>query len=100
MGLEISEQDQHAELGYWVGRTYWGQGICTEAAAAVVKFAFEDLALHKVHAHHMTRNPASGRVLQKVGMLQEGVLRSHVRKKGVFEDIAFYGILRTDPRTF
>ena len=98
IGLEIEEQDQNAELGYWLGRNYWGQGICSEAAAEVVRFGFETLALHKIHAHHMTRNPASGRVLEKIGMKKEGLLRSHVRKWGVFEDIEIYGMLASDPR--
>ena len=98
MGLEISEDHQNAELGYWIDRSHWGNGYCTEAAAAVIVFAFEQLALHRVHAHYMTRNPASGRVMEKVGMTKEGLLRKHVRKWGVFEDVAFYGILATDPR--
>lgn len=98
IGLEISEQDQNAELGYWIGRDYWGQGICSEAAREVVRFGFETLAVNKIHAHHMTRNPASGRVMEKIGMKKEGLLRSHIRKWGVFEDVAFYGILRTDER--
>ena len=96
IGLEISQRDENAELGYWVGKKYWNQGIATEAAGAVVRFGFETLALQKIHAHHMTRNPASGRIMEKIGMVQEGLLKSHVKKWGTFEDVAFYGILKSD----
>ena len=96
MGLEICETNHHAELGYWIGRPFWGRGICTEAAQRVVCFGFEQLGLHKIHAHHLTRNPASGRILEKSGMVQEGLFRGHVRKWGVFEDVAMFGILRSD----
>lgn len=98
IGLEISPQDENAELGYWIGRKYWNQGIATEAAAAVVRFGFETLALHKIHAHHVTRNPASGRILEKIGMVREGMFRSHIKKWGTFEDVVFYGILKSDSR--
>lgn len=96
IGLEISAANQHAELGYWIGREFWNQGICTEAARAVVQFGFETLSLNRIHAHHLTRNPASGRILEKIGMRKEGLLRSHVKKWGVFEDVVVYGILNSD----
>ncbi len=96
VGLEVSEPNQHAELGYWLGRDYWNRGFCTEAAQAVVKYGLTEMGLHKVHAHFLSRNPASGRVLEKIGMIQEGYLRGHVRKWGVFEDVVCYGILASD----
>ncbi len=96
IGLEIKEADQNAELGYWLGRPFWNQGFCTEAARAVVEFGLRDLGLHRIHAHFMTRNPASGRIMEKIGMRQEGYLRGHVRKWGAFEDIMVYGILASD----
>lgn len=96
VGLMISEEDQNAEIGYWMDQPYWGRGYCSEAVREVVRFGLTDLGLHRIHAHYMTRNPASGRVLEKVGMRREGLLRGHVRKWGVFEDIVFYGILKSD----
>jgi RimJ/RimL family protein N-acetyltransferase len=96
IGLEINSQDHNAELGYWIGKPYWSQGYCTESARAVLEFGFTQLGLHKIHAHYMTRNPASGRILEKIGMRREGLFRQHVRKWGVFEDIACYGILAFD----
>ncbi len=94
VGLEINSAHERAEMGYWVGKKYWGSGYCTEAAAAVIVFGFEQLGLNRVVAYHMIRNGASGRVMQKLGMTQEGVLKQHVKKWGTFEDVALYGILR------
>lgn len=96
MGLTFCERDQNAELGYVVEKESWGKGYCTEAANEVLRYGFEDLALHKIHAHFMTNNPASGRVLEKIGMQEEGYLRGHVRKWGVFHDVRFWGILATE----
>lgn len=60
------------ELGYWVGEPYWGKGYCTEAATALVDFAFANLGITRIIARHLTSNPASGRVMQKIGMRHVG----------------------------
>jgi ribosomal-protein-alanine N-acetyltransferase len=96
IGLVITRRFDHAELGYWVGKPYWGQGYCTEAAEAVLDYGFIRLGLHRVHASHFGRNPASGRVMLKLGMKEEGVLRGHVKKWGKYEDLAVYGILKEE----
>jgi [ribosomal protein S5]-alanine N-acetyltransferase len=93
IGLTMRPEHARAEMGYWVGVPYWGRGYCTEAAAAVLRHAFGVLGLHRVHASHLTRNPASGRVMQKIGMRHEGHLREHFLKWEVFEDIEVYAIL-------
>jgi ribosomal-protein-alanine N-acetyltransferase len=93
IGLVITREHSRAELGYWVGKPYWGRGYCTEAAREVVRFAFEGLELTRVVACHFSRNPASGAVMRKVGMRYEGTFRRHVRKWGKLEDVEFYGIL-------
>jgi len=54
------------------------------------------LGLKRIFAGHFTRNPASGRVMQKAGMAYEGCFRKHHKKWGVFEDLAYYGIIRAD----
>ena len=84
--------DGQGELGYWTALPHWGKGYSTEAARALVAWGFESLGLHRVHAHHFARNPASGRVLRKLGMREEGVLRRHVMKNGRFEDVVCYGL--------
>ena len=83
-----------AELGYWIGKPFWTQGFCTEAANAVLRYAFTELSLVRVHARYLGRNPASGRVMQKLSMKYEGCRRQHAKKWGKFEDLELYGILQ------
>ena len=96
IGLRIDEQHQHAELGYWLGTPYWGQGYVTEAAREMLRYGFEDLKLHRIFASHFKHNPASGRILVKLGMRHEGCQREHLRKWDQFVDSELYGILRRD----
>jgi [ribosomal protein S5]-alanine N-acetyltransferase len=96
VGLSVHSPHARAELGYWFGRDCWGRGYASEAAAALLDFAFDELRLHRVYAFHLTRNPASGRVMRKIGMRYEGRLRQHVRKWDLLEDLDLYGVLRTD----
>jgi [ribosomal protein S5]-alanine N-acetyltransferase len=91
---EIDRVHLQAELGYWIGVPHWGQGYATEAAKAIIRCGLETLGLNRICAHHMARNPASGRVLERVGMQKEGVLRQRVRKWGKFEDVVIYALLR------
>ncbi|HEV7590845.1 MAG TPA: GNAT family N-acetyltransferase [Longimicrobium sp.] len=93
VGLEIEPPHRRGELGYWVARQFWNCGYASECARAVVAFGFRELGLNRVAAHHYARNPASGRVMQKIGMTWEGKMRKHILKWGVFEDIEIYGIL-------
>jgi RimJ/RimL family protein N-acetyltransferase len=97
VGLHQIDRDQlRAELGYWIGVPWWGRGYATEAAGAVLRYGFDELGLHKIHAHYLARNPASGKVLERIGMRREGVLREEVRKWGRFEDVVLCGVLRAD----
>jgi RimJ/RimL family protein N-acetyltransferase len=96
IGLVLNLAQQNAEMGYWIGRPYWGCGYCTEAGRAVLRYAFAELHLHRVHAHHMSHNPASGRVMQKLGMRHEGRLREHVKKWDKFYDVDAYGALGSE----
>jgi len=97
IGLKLDrEAPGSGELGYWVGVPWWNRGYCTEAAAAVLDYGFRLLELDRINAHHLLRNPASGRVMEKIGMRAEGVAREAFHKEGEREDIALYGILRRD----
>jgi ribosomal-protein-alanine N-acetyltransferase len=93
---DIEVDHAQAELSFWIGRPFWGRGYASEAVAALVRHGFDSLGLNRIYAHHMCRNPASGRVLQNLGMQQEGLLRQRVRKWGRFEDVCLYAILRSD----
>jgi ribosomal-protein-alanine N-acetyltransferase len=94
--LTIVPRFERAELGYWIGNPYWENGYCTEAARTVLEYGFTTLKLNRIHAHHFKRNPASGRVLERVGMMREGFARQHVKKWDTFEDIELYGILKSE----
>lgn len=93
---DIDPEHLQAELGFWIGHEWWGHGYAREAAAAVIRFGFEQLGLNRICAHHMVRNPAAGRVLAHVGMQREGLLKERVRKWGVYENVVLYAILRED----
>ena len=95
-GLRVNGQDQVGELGYAIARTHWGQGIATEASSAVMDWGFRTLGLHKVFARADLRNVGSWRVMEKLGMTREGVLRSHVRLRDEYSDDVYYGILRDE----
>lgn len=96
IGMSINWSNRLAEMGYWIGKPYWNRGYCTEAAREVLRYAFETLGLNRVQARHMTKNPASGRVMQKIGMTYEGLLRQSIFRWGKFEDAAIYSILRDE----
>ena len=64
----VGIKDSEAELGYWIGEPYWKKGYCTEATKALVEFAFTNLGIVKIVAKHLSSNPASGRVMEKIGM--------------------------------
>jgi [ribosomal protein S5]-alanine N-acetyltransferase len=96
IGLTIRPELENAELGYWIAAGLWNKGYATEAAYAMAKFGFEQLKLHKIFAHHFKGNDASGRVMQKIGMKEEGFLREHVKHQGRHLDLCRYGLLLTD----
>lgn len=96
IAVGIQPDNNVGELGYWLGKPYWGQGYTTEAARRMIIFSFEELLLNKVFARCFTQNVASARVMQKVGMRHEGTLRQHIRKASTYYDLHCYGILRAD----
>lgn len=96
IGLVITPRFDHAELGYWIGKPYWGKGYCTEAGRAVIAYGFTHLGLNRIHASYFARNPASGRVLRKLGMKEEGLLRGHVKRWDKYENLVLFAILKAD----
>ena len=96
IGLRVEKQHQHAELGYWLGVPFWGHGYATEAAADILRYGFETLALHRIFASHFKHNQASGRILKKIGMKYEGCHREHLLKWDRFVDSELYGMLRRE----
>lgn len=96
IGLTLASRFDRAEAGYWLGRPYWGQGLATEALAAVLHFGFTALKLNKIYATHIAENPASGRVMQKNRMLKEGVLVQHTKRDGRYHDLWQYRLTRQE----
>jgi RimJ/RimL family protein N-acetyltransferase len=96
IGLHMQE-DVHrrsAEIGYWLGRPFWGRGIATAAVRAVTGHAFAAFELCRVYAFVFEWNPASRRVLEKAGYTLEGRLRRSVIKDGRIIDAFLYAIVR------
>lgn len=98
IGLAASPTHNRAELGYWIGVPYWGNGYCTEAATRTIRYGFEVMHLHKITSCHMEWNKASGRVMQKAGMSREGTLIDHVTKDGRYHTMIVYGIINSAQR--
>lgn len=98
IGLAVNLEHNHAELGYWIGVPFWGNGYCTEAARETLRFGFGNLQLHRIDAGHFANNPASGRILEKLGMKHEGTSRERVRKWGEYLDVEIYGLLAREYR--
>lgn len=96
---DIEGEHGVAELSFWIGEEQSGHGYVTEAGMEVLRFAFEELRLNRVCAYHMVRNSASGRVLEKIGMRQEGCLRQRCRKWDIFEDVLLWAIVSADYRS-
>jgi len=94
----VPKKHNRAEIGYWIGVPYWGRGYASEAARAVIAYAFENLGLNRVEAAHFSRNPASGRVMQKAGMTHEGTHREAVLKWDEYLDTEMYAIVRREWR--
>ena len=94
--IHLDEKTESAELGWCIGRAWWGRGVMPEAGAAVIAFLFDEVGLNRVAARFDTRNPKSGRVMEKLGMTFEGVLRQAGRCNAGLCDEAFYSILRSE----
>lgn len=93
---DLSDRHQIAELGYAIGKAWWNKGYNTEAGQAILAFGFDQLGLNRIQAVHDVRNPASGRVMEKLGMTLEGTIRQARLVKGQFVSINLYGILAQD----
>lgn len=96
VGIGLHSRFMRAEIGYWIGVPYWGQGYATEAARRVVDFGFEEFGLVRIQATYFVENGASRRVMEKAGMQFEGVLRNYVQKWNQNKDLGMCAIVRDD----
>lgn len=93
---ELDTEARSAEVGYQLGKSWWGKGYTTEALRAVLAYCFETVGLNRVWADYDTRNTASGRVMQKAGMRYEGTFRQCKARRGELIDKAQYAMLAED----
>ena len=94
--VNMDEKTDSVEIGYCIGKAWWGKGIMSEALSEVIRFAFEEMLAKRVCARHDTNNPTSGAVMRKCGMVYEGTLRrSDWNNQGIC-DTAHYSILRSE----
>jgi ribosomal-protein-alanine N-acetyltransferase len=94
--LMMKREHRRAELGYWIARDRWNNGYATEASQSILDFGFEFLGMHRIEARHFVRNPASGQVMEKLGMRKEGVERDWAIKWERFESLVVYSILESE----
>jgi len=93
--LENPSKDKgRYDLGFFVGRKFWGKGIATEAIKQIVKFGFQKLELYRIQADNDSDNPASGRAMEKAGFKLEGILKKIQKKKTKFIDLHMWGITK------
>ncbi|MBW3014007.1 GNAT family N-acetyltransferase [Candidatus Woesearchaeota archaeon] len=82
------------ELGYAIGKKYWGQGIATKAVKLMIEYGFKKLKTKRIWAGVLSNNPASAKVLKKCGFKQEGRLRKHTFKNGKYYDDLIFGLIK------
>lgn len=96
LGLVRRGVAQACTLGYWMGERHAGKGHMTEAVRGALRFAFSELALHRVEAACLPSNEASRRLLERVGFQQEGMARAYLRINGNWADHLLYAALASD----
>ena len=95
-GFVRQAPERHAaEIGYWLGRAYWGKGYAVEAARALVRYGFEQMHLERVEAKCFVQNRAGQRVIEKLGMKYEGTDCSEMIK-GEYPELRLYAVARQD----
>ena len=94
--IEMNEDDSNCEIGYVLGKVYWGNGIMTEALKAVLDFCFTQAGFQEVKARYASLNPASGRVMEKAGMFYLKTVANEVERKGYIANLIYYQISGED----
>ncbi|MBE9184651.1 GNAT family N-acetyltransferase [Microcoleus sp. LEGE 07076] len=94
--VEWSMTHNRAEMGYAISSKYWNQGYMSEAVNAMMEFGFREMLLNRIEAKCKVSNIGSARVMEKVGMQLEGILRQKIFVKGEYWDLKIYSILKDD----
>lgn len=94
--VNMNEEISTMHIGYCIGKTWWHQGITSEALKAVMDFLFENVDVNRIESRHDPRNPNSGKVMQKCGMKYEGTLRSSDWNNQGICDACYYALLKSE----
>lgn len=97
--FHLDEQSRRAEIGYGIASASWGKGYMHEALTALINYGFDALNLHRLEADTDPRNAASRRCLERLGFVNEGLLRERWIVNNEICDTSFYGLLRSDWQT-
>lgn len=96
MLFDYVKESKRAEIGFGIGRNYWGQGFAPEAGQALLDYGFDVLGLRRVEAEIDPDNVSSGKTLERLGFIKEGLLRQRWEINGIVSDSALYGMLSSD----
>ena len=99
IGIDVDKANNLAEVGYWLGEPHWGKGYATEGTKEMLRFGFETLGLNRITSSHYDYNPASGRVIEKSGLIKEGVRKEQIKKEDGYHDLHVYGLTRKQYET-
>lgn len=91
--FDFDSNEKKCMVGYSIGYNWWNKGYGTEALREVIDFAFNHIEVSEISAAHNTDNPASGRIMEKVGMKKDYIVKDMIKNaKGQFKDCAVYHI--------
>lgn len=90
------ENISSVRIGYCLGDVYWDHGYMTEALVGIIKFFFDEVGVNRVESCHSVLNPASGRVMEKAGLIKEGIKREADLSNAGLSDLVIYGLVRED----
>lgn len=91
--VTLNSKHKNAEVGYVLSEDFWGNGLTTEATKKIIEFGFTELGLVRIQARCFVENIGSQRVMEKVGMSFEGIIRKGMFAKGEYQDLMLYSVL-------
>ncbi|MCR4850631.1 MAG: GNAT family N-acetyltransferase [Lachnospiraceae bacterium] len=94
--VRLYEDIEAADIGYCMSRSFWGQGLMSEALRGVMDYLFDVVGLNRVAACHDVNNPRSGRVMEKAGMIQEGILKAAGKNNLGIHDVVWHAMIRKE----
>ena len=94
--VQVNDAAQWVEIGYCIGKNWWRKGYTSEALKALIAFFFDQVGVGRIQARHDSRNPNSGAVMDKCGMVCEGILRRADRNNQGICDAVMHSILREE----